>query len=240
MKPLSELTNLDELKKLLAQQSTGKSRTINADEMTASLKERVKGQDPVIDDVVRLIKIQWAKERRNRPIANLLFVGPTGTGRKGTAWAAASMPLWFVDRGHFLTHNLQHGGLSTGVRPCIAVAGTSVELASAPWHADLHVAFTDDPALATVRVQISENAETADFAVVDDIDSAEAGACTGTPQLVAISASPSASAPVIFLSPDGPADYRIFVRSKTFTARDAAALIVGASGGHHRLAAASL
>ena len=42
--------------------------------------------------------------------------------------------------------------------------------------------------------------------------------------------SPSASEPVIYLSPDGPADYRIFVRSKTFTARDAAALIVGANG----------
>jgi hypothetical protein len=45
---------------------------------------------------------------------------------------------------------------------------------------------------------------------------------------------------VIYLSPAGPADYRIFVRSKTFTAHDAAALIVGASGGRHRLQAASL
>jgi hypothetical protein len=45
---------------------------------------------------------------------------------------------------------------------------------------------------------------------------------------------------VIYLSQDGPADYRIFVKSKTFTAREAAALIVGASGGHPHLAAASL
>jgi hypothetical protein len=45
---------------------------------------------------------------------------------------------------------------------------------------------------------------------------------------------------VIYLSHDGPADYRIFVRSKTFSAREAAALIVGASGGHRRLEAASL
>jgi hypothetical protein len=44
---------------------------------------------------------------------------------------------------------------------------------------------------------------------------------------------------VIYLSADGPADYRIFVRSKTFSAREAAALIV-ASGGHRRLEAASL
>jgi hypothetical protein len=45
---------------------------------------------------------------------------------------------------------------------------------------------------------------------------------------------------MIYLSKDGPADYRIFVRSKTFSARDAAALIVGAGDGRHRLVAASL
>jgi hypothetical protein len=78
--------------------------------------------------------------------------------------------------------------------------------------------------------------------VVDDVDSREAGACeaTGATRWVAISAGPSTTAPVIYLSQDGPADYRIFVRSKRFTARDAAALVVGASGGHRRLAAASL
>jgi hypothetical protein len=133
------------------------------------------------------------------------------------------------------------GGFSPGPHPCIAVGDASVEMASIPWHADLHVSFTDDPAAATVRVQISDSAASADFAVVDDPDSAEAGACEATAAtlFVAISARPSGSAPVIYLSPDGPADYRIFVRSKTFTARDAAALIVGASGGHPRLAAAA-
>ena len=55
---------------------------------------------------------------------------------------------------------------------------------------------------------------------------------------MAISANPSASEPVIYLAPDGPADYRIFVSSKHFSARDAAALIVGANGAPRRLAAA--
>jgi len=134
------------------------------------------------------------------------------------------------------------GGLSAGPRPCIAVGETSVQISSAPWHADLHVSFTDDPASATVRVQITDNAEEADFAVVDDVDSAEGGACEANPatQSVAISDGPSGSAPVIYLSPDGPADYRIFVQSNSFSAREAAALIVGASGGHPNLAAASL
>jgi hypothetical protein len=134
------------------------------------------------------------------------------------------------------------GGLLPGPRPCITVAETSVEIASVPWQAQLHVSFTDDPASATVRVQVVDSAEAADFAVVDDVDSAEAGACeaNAATRLVAISATATAAAPVIYLSPDGPADYRIFVRSKTFTAREAAALIVGASGGHHHLDAASL
>jgi hypothetical protein len=132
--------------------------------------------------------------------------------------------------------------LFPGGHPCIAVGDQTVEISSAPWHADLHVSFTDDPALATVRVQLTDNAEAADFTVVDDVDSAEDNACDATPatQFVAISADRSATAPVIYLTQDGPADYRIFVRSKTFTARDAAALIVGAHGGHPRLAAASL
>ena len=137
---------------------------------------------------------------------------------------------------------LARGTLLPGPRPCIAIGDTPVQIASVPWQAELHVSFTDDPALATVRVQISDSAEAADFAVVDDVDSPEASACetNAATRLVAISAYPSAGEPVIYLSPDGPADYRIFVRSKTFTARDAAALIVGASGGHRRLAAASL
>jgi hypothetical protein len=134
------------------------------------------------------------------------------------------------------------GGLLPGTHPCIAIGEASVQIASVPWRAQLHVSFTDDPSAATVRVQISENPEAADFVVVDDVDHSEAGACeaNAATRLVAISANPSASEPVIYLSPEGPADYRIYVRSKTFSVRDAAALIVGAGDGHRRLTAASL
>ena len=125
------------------------------------------------------------------------------------------------------------GELLPGPRPCIEVGGAAVQIAAMPWQAQLHVSFTDDPNLATVRVQITDAAAVAD---------AEAGACEShnLPQLVAISRSPSAADPVIYLSHDGPSDYRIFVQSKSFSARDAAALIVGARGGHRRLEAASL
>jgi hypothetical protein len=137
---------------------------------------------------------------------------------------------------------LARGGLMPGPHPCISVGETSLEIAAVPWRAELHVSFTDDPSAATVRVQISDSADAADFAVIDDIDTPEAGACeaNAATRRVAISANPSEGAPVIYLSPDGPADYRIFVQSKTFTARDAAALIVGASSGHRRVEAASL
>jgi hypothetical protein len=78
--------------------------------------------------------------------------------------------------------------------------------------------------------------------VIDDIDTVEAGACerSASPRLVAISRNPSPSDPVIYLSRDGPADYRIFVSSSGFSLLEAAALIVGARGERHRIEAASL
>jgi hypothetical protein len=134
------------------------------------------------------------------------------------------------------------GELLGGPRPCIEIAGTTVQIAALSWQAHRHVSFTDDASRATVRVQITDNAEAADFTVIDDIDAAEAGACESIapPRLVAISRRPSASDPVIYLSRDGPADYRIFVSSKSFSLLDAAALIVGAGGERHRVEAASL
>lgn len=150
---------------------------------------------------------------------------------------ASAVPLLFAAvfaRGDFLP----------GTRPCIAIGESSVQIASLPWQAQSHVSFTRDPALATVRVQLTDNAATADFAVLDDIDGAEAPEAAhscevnAATRFVAISATPSASEPVIYLSTDGPADYRIFVASKQFTVRDAAALIVGASGAPRRLAGA--
>jgi hypothetical protein len=128
-------------------------------------------------------------------------------------------------------------------QPCIALDTGSVEIASTPWHADLHVAFTDDPKLATVRVAIIDDADAADFTVVDDVDADEDNACepTSATQFIAISAKSSVATPIIYLSHDAAsADYRIFVHSKRFSAREAAALIVGAHGQPPRLAAATL
>jgi hypothetical protein len=136
---------------------------------------------------------------------------------------------------------LARGGTGSATHPCIAFGETPVELASVPWTAGLRVAFTDDPARATVRVQVTDDADAADFALVDDGPTSETGACEASTakRYVTISAR-TGDGPVIYLSGDGPADYRIYVRSKTFSLRDAAALIVGAGGDHRRVQAASL
>jgi hypothetical protein len=131
--------------------------------------------------------------------------------------------------------------LMPGPRPCIAVGTEAMQIALSPWRADLHVSFTDDPSLATVRVGLADSVATSDFAVVDDTADAEDSACA-TPQVtrfVAIDGSRMVGAPVIYLSRDGPADYRIFVRSKRLTVREAAALIVSARDGPSTLAGTS-
>jgi uncharacterized membrane protein len=122
------------------------------------------------------------------------------------------------------------GEIFSDTHPCIAVADTSVQLTSLPWQSSLHVSFTSNPAKASVRVQIIDSVDTADFAVIDGTEAAEGSGChtSQPPQLVSIAKDVSASDPVIYLSQDGPADYRIFVQSKTFSMLDAAALIVGA------------
>jgi hypothetical protein len=136
------------------------------------------------------------------------------------------------------------GELFTTMRPCIAAGDSTVQLASMPWQAQSHVSFTDDPARATVRVQIVDSAENADFAVIDDESGTdEPGACTvnAATRFIGITTSAASTDPVIYLSDSANADYRIFVRSRSFTARDAAALIVGARNvAPARMAAASL
>ncbi|MCR6733628.1 MAG: hypothetical protein NVV83_05850 [Afipia sp.] len=126
------------------------------------------------------------------------------------------------------------GELVPEARPCIALGRASMQIATAPWQNPLHVSFTDDPETATVRVQIVDRAELADFAVIDDMRTADTDdSCSVNPEtsFVSISDHVSGSEPVIYLSQSAGADYRIFVQSRTFSVRDAAALVVGAGRG---------
>lgn len=116
------------------------------------------------------------------------------------------------------------------VHPCISTADAAVELAELPWQASRLVSFTSDPSRATVRVQIVDDPALADFTVVDDGVSRESDACTGLgpTRFIGIGDAAARAATVIYLSRDADADYRIYVRSTSFTLREAAALIVGA------------
>jgi hypothetical protein len=126
------------------------------------------------------------------------------------------------------------GELIPDARPCIALGRASMQIATTPWQNPLHVSFTDDPETATVRVQIVDSADLADFAVIDDKRTADADdSCSVNPEtsFVSISDHVSGSEPVIYLTQSNGADYRIFVHSRTFSVRDAAALVVGAGRG---------
>ena len=114
--------------------------------------------------------------RVNAAVTTLLYTPPTISPAFPRAWLASAsccvsrilasvVPL-------AVAAVFARGDLFADARPCVAVADISVQLTSLPWQSELHVAFTNDPARATVRVQITDSAEAADFAVIDDIDNA--------------------------------------------------------------------
>ncbi len=147
---------------------------------------------------------------------------------------ASAFPLLIISA-------LTGGNLIPTTQPCIALNDAAFRIAYAPWQPQQRVAFTSDPKHATVRVQIVDNADLADFSVIDDIDTIDTASCEASAQsrYIGIAASAAPSEPVIYLS-DEPGDYRIFVQSKTFSVREAAALVVGAAPVHPKQLAAAL
>ncbi len=99
MDPL-DITDKQRLLEMLAQHRRGQARVIDQAEMRAALGRRVQGQDAILDDVSKLIRLQWGKQRRDKPIANLLFVGPPATGKTELAKALAA--YLFGDEQHML------------------------------------------------------------------------------------------------------------------------------------------
>lgn len=123
------------------------------------------------------------------------------------------------------------GEMTPSVSPCISAGGVTLQIATSDWQNPLHVTFTSDPRAASVRVQIVDRPELADFSVVDDIEAINADSCSLNDEMkfVSVTERHQVGEPVIYLSGDGGADYRIFVQSRSFSMKDAAALIVGAS-----------
>ncbi len=153
------------------------------------------------------------------------------------------MRIWAATAPVLIASAFAGGHIVASPRPCIPLDGVSVWLGTTPWQDQRHVSFTTDPKTATVRVQIVDSPELADFAIVDDINTPDAASCGAdtAPRYVSVAPHVSASEPVIYLTTEPGADYRIFVQSNNATAQDAAALIVGAAltpATRQRLAAA--
>lgn len=135
-----------------------------------------------------------------------------------------------------LTVGILAGGQFTPAsQPCIVLGHSSVQLATASWQSPQHVSFTDDASRATVRVQLVDRPELADFTVTDDVDASDEATPTrkGCPitaltRYVAIASHEKASEPIIYLS-DEPGNYRLYVNSTKVSVRDAAALLIGAA-----------
>ena len=90
MADLSKMTDWDKLKGLLQQSADeGKERKVDPKALSAHMRSRVKGQGSILEDLARLLHLQMAKTISNKPIASLLFLGPTGTGKTELAKAAA-------------------------------------------------------------------------------------------------------------------------------------------------------
>lgn len=104
--------------------------------------------------------------------------------------------------------------------PCIRIGNISVQMAAAPWQPQSRVSFTDNPAQATVRVQIVETPDNADFTIADDINGAEPDACAAraVTRYIGIAKAASALQPVIYLSRE-PGDFRSSCSPRHFRRR---------------------
>lgn len=123
MSDLDKITDWEKLKGML-EKSPLEKRTAEFDEqaLLAHLRSRVKGQDETTADVARLVRLGSLKEKRSRPVASFLFLGPTGTGK--TELAKALAEFMYEDEKNLLRFDCSE--LSSGEMGIARLVGSSV------------------------------------------------------------------------------------------------------------------
>jgi hypothetical protein len=107
-------------------------------------------------------------------------------------------------------------------KPCV-IAGAAGYRISDSTAADFTVRIDNTAAQPDLRMQLVDDSAAADFVLVDDGDADNA--CTGATAVKSIRLDPSALHASLTVSLSrAPADYKIYVRSASFSQQDAAAL----------------
>lgn len=123
MSDLGKMTDWDKLKDLIEKSPMDKKSTaVDEAALLAHLQSRVKGQDEILTEVSRLIRLSSMKEKRTSPVCSLLFLGPTGTGK--TELAKAIAEYIYEDEKHMLRFDCSE--LSTGEMAINRLVGSSL------------------------------------------------------------------------------------------------------------------
>jgi ATP-dependent Clp protease ATP-binding subunit ClpA len=84
---LKQMTDWAKLEQLVQKNDKDATLRIDQEEFEKFCKGRIRGQDDTISSVAKLIRLEYSKPKREKPIANFLFLGPTGTGKTELAKA---------------------------------------------------------------------------------------------------------------------------------------------------------